>query len=153
MDTLAGLKATISELNKDAREIGGNNRGPFVVKYLNGLAPEGSNWCAGFVAWCFSQNQGGMLFRYSVGARDILEEFKRKGWSYPPESHYEPVPGDLVVWWRVRKTGWFGHIGIVYQLLNGMLYTIEGNKSPKVQGFSYVFSRMEKLLGYGHIPA
>jgi hypothetical protein len=31
-----------------------------------------------------------------------------------------------------------------------MLYTIEGNRSPRVQGFSYVFSRMEKLLGYGH---
>ena len=35
---------------------------------------------------------------------------------------------------------------------DGMLYTIEGNKSSKVQGFSYVLSRMEQLLGYGHVP-
>ncbi len=35
---------------------------------------------------------------------------------------------------------------------NGMLYTIEGNRSPRVQGFSYVLSRMDKLLGYGHVP-
>ena len=24
--------------------------------------------------------------------------------------------------------------------------------SPKVQGFSYVFSRMDKLLGFGQVP-
>jgi hypothetical protein len=28
---------------------------------------------------------------------------------------------------------------------------IERNKSPNVQGFSYVDSRMGKLLGYGHV--
>jgi hypothetical protein len=33
-----------------------------------------------------------------------------------------------------------------------MVYTIEGNKSPRVQGFSYVLSRIEKLLGFGHVP-
>jgi hypothetical protein len=33
-----------------------------------------------------------------------------------------------------------------------MLYTIEGNKSPRVQGFSYVSSRMDKLLGFGEVP-
>ena len=38
------------------------------------------------------------------------------------------------------------------QLRDGFLYTIEGNKSPKVQGFSYVFSRMDKLLGFGQVP-
>ena len=41
---------------------------------------------------------------------------------------------------------------MVYQVKDGLLYTIEGNKSPKVQGFSYVFNRMEKLLGFGHVP-
>ncbi|HBH87594.1 MAG TPA: peptidoglycan-binding protein, partial [Syntrophaceae bacterium] len=65
---------------------------------------------------------------------------------------YEPKPGDIVVWWREKLEGWQGHVGLVHQLKNGMLYTIEGNKSTRVQGFSYVFSRMEKLLGYGHIP-
>jgi hypothetical protein len=40
----------------------------------------------------------------------------------------------------------------VHQVADGMLYTIEGNRSPRVQGFSYVFSRMDKLLGFGHVP-
>ena len=45
-----------------------------------------------------------------------------------------------------------GHVGLVHQLRDGFLYTIEGNKSPKVHGFSYVFSRMDKLLGFGQVP-
>ena len=51
-----------------------------------------------------------------------------------------------------RTYRWKGHVGLVHRLTDGMLYTIEGNKSPKVQGFSYVFSRMDKLLGFGHVP-
>jgi peptidoglycan hydrolase-like protein with peptidoglycan-binding domain len=63
-----------------------------------------------------------------------------------------PVPGEIVIWWRVSQTSWQGHTGIVHQLKDGILYTIEGNRSPRVQGFSYVLGRMEKLLGYGKIP-
>ena len=33
-----------------------------------------------------------------------------------------------------------------------VLHTIEGNRTPQVHGFDYVLSRMEKLLGYGHVP-
>lgn len=153
----AALAKAIEELKAGAGEVGGNNKGPWVRKYLApaGLS-EGNSWCASFVSWCYMQASGGntnaMPFPYCPGARALLKEFKDKGWSYPPGSGYEPKPGDIVVWWRERLDGWLGHVGLVYQLKDGMLYTIEGNKSPKVQGFSYVFSRMEKLLGYGHVP-
>jgi hypothetical protein len=149
----AALKIAIAELNAGAGEIGGNNKGKWVRKYLNGIAPEGSSWCAGFTSWCYSQIPQGIPFTYSVGARDILRQFKERGWDAPPNTGYAPEPGDIVVWWRVRADGWQGHVGLVHSLKDGMLYTIEGNKSPKVQGFSYVMSRMEKLLGFGHVPA
>lgn len=87
-----------------------------------------------------------------MSARNILRQCKDNGWAYPPESEYEPEPGDVVVWWREKLEGWRGHVGFVHQVRDGMLYTIEGNKSSKVQGFSYVLSRMEKLLGFGHVP-
>lgn len=148
----AALMTAIGELKAGAGEEGGDNKGPWVRKYLNGLAPEGSSWCAAFVSWCFSQNSAGAPFTYTVGARDMLRQFQNKGWANEPQSGYAPVPGDIVVWWRVKADGWNGHVGLVYQLKDGMLYTIEGNKSPKVQGFSYVFSRMEQLLGFGHVP-
>jgi hypothetical protein len=94
-----------------------------------------------------------MPFSYGASARGLLRQFKNNGLAQAPGSGYEPLPGDLVVWWRVRADGWQGHVGLVHQVLDGVLYTIEGNRSPKVQGFSYVASRMDKLLGYGHVPA
>lgn len=148
----AALAAAIEELKAGAGEIGGDNRGPFVRKYLNGMAPEGSSWCAAFVSWCYSQHPEGLPFPYSVGARALLAEFKRRGWAHAPGSGYQPRPGDVVVWWREKLAGWKGHAGLVHQVRDGILYTIEGNRSPKVQGFSYVLSRMEKLLGYGSMP-
>jgi hypothetical protein len=37
---------------------------------------------------------------------------------------------------RELLEGWKGHVGLVHQLKDGMLYTMEGNRSPRVQGFS-----------------
>jgi hypothetical protein len=93
-----------------------------------------------------------MPFKYCPGARALLTRFRDKGWASAPQDGYQPMPGDPVFWWRVNLTGWQGHVGLVHQLLDGMLYTIEGNRSPRVQGFSYVFSRMDRLLGFGHVP-
>ena len=93
-----------------------------------------------------------MPFDYTAGARALLSQFRRKGWAHLPGQAYEPAPGDIVVWWRVRADGWQGHAGMVHQIMDGRLYTIEGNHSPNVQGFDYVLSRMEKLLGFGHTP-
>lgn len=153
----AALAAAIGELKAGACEVGGNNCGPWVKKYL---APaggaEGDSWCTGFVSWCFLQGcdgrQASMPFDYTLGARNLLAQFKRHGWANPPGSGYVPQPGDSVVWWRVSLQGWLGHAGLVHSVLDGMLYTIEGNRSPRVQGFSYVLSRMDQLLGFGHVP-
>lgn len=153
----AALAAAIGELKANAREIGGNNRGPFVRKYLAPAGLDtGNPWCASFVSWCYLQAAGGnesvMPFAYTPSARHLLSEFKHHGWASPPGSGYLPQPGDVVVWWRVSLAGWLGHTGLVHSVRDGMLYTIEGNRSPHVQGFSYVLSRMDKLLGFGHAP-
>jgi hypothetical protein len=146
------LAAAIAELNAGAREIGGNNKGPWVRKYLNGLGPQGRSWAAGFVSWCYSQNKDDAPFDYSLSARDIYRGFRRNGWAHEPGTGYQPQPGDIVVWWRLRLDEWQGHIGLVYELKDGVLYTIEGNKSPRVQGFAYVESRVGRLLGFGSVP-
>ena len=151
------LAIAIGELKKRSGEQGGNNRGPDVRRYL---APafliDPNNWCAAFASWCYMNACEGkpdsMPFDYTVGARALLSQFRRKGGAHLPGQDYAPVPGDLVVWWRVRADAWQGHVGLVHQVKDGRLYTIEGNHSPKVQGFDYVFSRMEKLLGFGHVP-
>lgn len=154
----AALAAAIEELRSGAGEVGGNNAGPWVKKYLTPAGvPEGNFWCASFVSWCYLQACGGdqasMPFPYSPGARSMLQKLKARGYAQPPNGGYSPQAGDIVVWWRVQLSGWQGHVGLVHQVQDGMLYTIEGNRSSKVQGFSYVLSRMDKLLGYGHIPS
>ena len=77
-------------------------------------------------------------WRYSSKEpRDVLQQFKDKGWAQPPGSDYAPVPGNVMEWWPESLPSGFGYIGLVHQLSNGILCTIEGNKSPQVPGFSY----------------
>jgi len=152
------LREAINEMKSGAREIGGNNSGEFVAKYLEpaGLVPP-QNWCASFVSWCFLQavggNKGDMPFKYSPGARNILSQFKRKGWAYNlnDDSEKIPEPGDIIAWWRGTVTGWMGHIGLVHHFAGGFVYTIEGNRSSKVEGFDYVATRIDRLLGFGRV--
>ncbi len=150
------LRVAIGELKAGAGEVGGNNKGPWVRKYMEpaGL-PDGYPWCAAFVSWCFLQAVGGdrreMPFNYSAGARDIFNQLKRKGWSFTGESGKTPKPGDIVCWWRTSPTSSNGHIGFVHHCKDGFLYTIEGNKAANVAGFSYVKTRMDKLLGFARV--
>jgi hypothetical protein len=149
------LQFAIEELNAGAGEVGGNNKGPWVKKYLQpvGLS-EGNSWCAAFISWCFLQATGGdkknMPFKYSAGARNIYNQLKQKGFIYDA-STAQPLPGDIVTWWRVSMSSGFGHIAIVHHYNDGFLYTLEGNKAANVAGFSYIKTRMDKLLGYGRI--
>ena len=147
----AALRIALAEMAAGSKEIGGDNRGPFVEKYLNGIVAPPASWCAGFVSWCFSQTPQGIPYRYSVGARDIRDQFKRRGWAFDARDQ-TPAPGDIVVWWRGQRDGWMGHIGLVLRVDNGILHTVEGNKGgvpAPVNTFDYVLGRMDKLLGFG----
>jgi len=146
----AALAIAIQELNAGHGEEGGDNRGPHVRQYLNGLADEGSDWCAGFVSWCFSKS-GALPFAYTVGARDILRQLRAKGLGVTPTELDPPRPGDVVVWWRKAPSDWRGHVGLVHSYRGGVLSTIEGNKTPKVGRFSYTFGKIDKLLGFARV--
>ncbi len=151
----SALEFAIAELNAGAGEEGGNNRGPWVKKYLQpcGLE-EGHSWCAAFVSWCFLQAAGGdkksMPFKYNAGARNIFNQLKKNNWIYD-STEVNPEPGDIVAWWRVSLSSGFGHIGIVHHYRDGFLYTLEGNKAANVAGFSYVKTRLDKVLGFGRL--
>ena len=148
----AALAVAINELKSGAKEIGGANSGEWVKKYLHGLAPEGSSWCAGFVSHCFANSGFAIPFQYSMSARELFNQFVKKGWSYPREDSTIPEPGEIVFWWRGSLDGWQGHTGIVHHFQNGILHTIEGNRTSKVAGFLYNLKTMRRLLGFGRIP-
>src|SRR5204863_1081301 len=74
----AALAAAIGELEAGAGEVGGNNAGPFVRKYLQVVdVDEGNSWCAAFVSWCYLQGCGGVVGRMPFpccpGARGLLK--------------------------------------------------------------------------------
>lgn len=136
-----------------AREIGENNAGHFVEKYLRGKR---GPWCAGFVSWCVHQaaeDRGHPApFDYSGGARNILDQLHARGMKLPGGE--DPQPGDVVVWWRESPSSWKGHIGIVTDVASGMIWTIEGNRGgfpAPVRQFSYVLERERRLLGFGRL--
>ncbi|MFN3580092.1 MAG: CHAP domain-containing protein [Pseudomonas sp.] len=151
------LQTAFKERDAGAREIGSNNNGEFVRKYLHPNGKPPLPWCAGFVSWCYSQHPQGCPYNYSLGARDILNQFTRRGWRIDPRQGQLPEPGDIVVWTRdAPGNPHAGHIGMVVELSEGgILYVIEGNKGPfpaPVKVFDYVYSRMNNLLGFGRVP-
>jgi hypothetical protein len=153
----SALQFAMDEMKARAGEQGGNNKGVFVKKYLQpaGLE-EGNPWCAAFLSWCFLRASGGdrraMPFKYSAGARNIYNQFKQKNWVFDGVDTTKKIePGDIVAWWRTSLASGNGHIGIVHHFDDGFIYTIEGNKAANVAGFSYVKTRMDKLLGYGRV--
>jgi hypothetical protein len=150
----AALKVALAEIAAGAGEEGGNNRGPFVKKYLNGIIDPPADWCAGFVSWCFDQHPAGCPYGYTLGARDTLKRCRTRGWGYDHRIEV-PQPGDIVVWRRGPVEGWMGHIGLVLQVTDGgMLHTVEGNKGgfpSRVRTFVYVRHAMDTLLGYARV--
>lgn len=150
----AALRVAVDEVSAGASEQQGNNRGPFVAKYLNGLIKPPADWCAGFVSWCFDQHPDGCPFGYTLGARDILKRCRQRGWVYDHRT-IDPKPGDIVVWRRGPLEGWQGHVGLVFEATaGGVLHTIEGNKGAypsRVRSFSYVRHGMDTLLGYARV--
>src|SRR6266536_2306058 len=123
----AALLVAIAEMNRGAGEQGDDNLGPDVHKYLNGLAPDGSSWCAGFVSFCFANSGIDMPFKYSVGAQNILGQFKKKRWIYAASIAHPPEPGDIIVFTRATKAEpWLGHIGLEHGYADGIVTTIEG---------------------------
>lgn len=145
---LSALQIAVNEARAGRGESGGNNKGEDVEKYLNGIVDAPANWCAGFVCWCLSQS-GPMPFEYTVGARSILSRAKSAGLqTYTDYSVTSPLPGDIIVWWRVKLSSWEGHTGYVHHVDNGRIYTIEGNKTSRVEGFDYSVVGMQQLLGF-----
>lgn len=151
----AALRVALNEMALGAREMGANNSGHWVHKYLQREDVQWS-WCAAFVSWCYAAHPMGSPkgLKYSLGARDLLRQFARNGWTYQVARDKLPEPGDLVCWSRGNQ-GWQGHVGMVVECVDGILRVIEGNKGAypaPVRIFEYTLGAMPRLLGFGRVP-
>lgn len=115
------------------REIGGQNRGPWVRLYMQGKEGTQWPWCAGFVSYILQQACGSLglpvPLKYSFSC-DLMAEEAQKKLIFLAETKLNTVPkkqlnGSIFL---VRKSNsdWT-HTGIVLQAEQDYFYTIEGN--------------------------
>lgn len=167
------------EAKLGAREIGGNNKGPWVKKYLNANHPEdehceGLAWCVAFFCWCWIQACKEMRvplpFRFTRGAKELWERLvplrrahaselsepdeddQQRVLAYPT---YVPKPGDPV--FLLRETpSQPGHVTMCHHVDgDGRLHSIGGNEGkppcPVHLTDQGPLLEVPKLFGYGEI--
>jgi hypothetical protein len=158
----ATVVVALDEMMLGAREIGGNNLGPWVDKYrrFSSYAP-GGPWCAWFASWCVAtacSNLGeempitpGFRMRNWRGARALSRACVRAGGTWLTE----PEIGALAFWERGPRGGWQQHVGIV-SIIEGpsTFKCIEGNVGvapAPVKEFSHNVGE-PKLIGFVRLP-
>lgn len=107
-------------------------------------------WCACFVSWCADQCgyiEAGVIPKFSLCSAG-MEWFESQGQFM--DGSYVPATGDLVFFdWE--NDGSIDHVGIVESVVDGNIYTVEGNSGDKVARRSYPIG-YGKIVGYG-VPA
>lgn len=130
-------KKSNAQLDDKTANAGSNNYTKYardldnISGFYNGKK-NGYPWCDVFTDWCFVQafgvNEAKELLcqpNNSLGAGCIysMNYYKNKGQFYS-----KPSIGDQIFFWNSAKTD-IAHTGIVYNVDNAYVYTVEGNTS------------------------
>jgi len=125
-------------LNEHPREVGGQNKGPWVRLYMNGNEGSQWPWCAGFVSFILKQAfhnlEKRLPFKTSFSCDLLAVNAKEKDRflrGYKVENQRQVKPG-VVFLSRRSPTDWV-HTGIVTEvdLAKGIFYSIEGNTNDE----------------------
>ena len=104
-------------------------------------------WCACFVSWCGEQCgylESGVLPKFSL-CSDGAKWFQTKGQFQ--DGSYVPAAGDIIFFdWKTDGT--IDHVGIVENVADGVVHTVEGNSKDKVARRSYPLGD-SRIYGYG----
>lgn len=123
-------------LQQHPREIGGQNRGPWVRLYMDGHEGTPWAWCAGFVCFCLDQacqSLGRPLpLEPSFSCDSLAASAKEKGIFVrepQPANRTQITPGSIFLV-RRTSTDWT-HTGIVVSAASEVFETIEGNTNDE----------------------
>jgi hypothetical protein len=116
-----------------------------LVKLIGSPYAQGAAWCDMFVDWCFVQTFGkdnakkmlGGWSAYTPTSADLYKKAKR--------FYQSPAVGDQIFFKNSER---INHTGIVVNVTEAFVYTIEGNSSNKVQNRSYSL-KDKSIAGYG----
>jgi uncharacterized protein (TIGR02594 family) len=111
----------------------------FAVSGHSWVKNDETAWCAAFANYVC--RKAGVESTGKLNARSFLDIGKKVS---------TPKFGDLVIFWRGKKSGWQGHVGFFVTARGNYIYTLGGNQSDKVTISAYDKSR---LLGYRRLTA
>lgn len=142
----AVLTCAEQHLAANAREVGGQNRGPWVRLYMNKKDGRPFAWCAGFATYCIHQAAASLgvnaplPFAYSVPRLVRIAKSKKRFIAEPSAAQRAKItPGSLFVV-RGGPHGW-RHVGIVNTIEDEIFTSIEGNSNDDLQTNSYEVCR------------
>ena len=146
-------KASNTALDDKTTNAGGNNwtkyaRDLAAAGYYNGNK-NGFAWCDVFVDWCFYKAYGaveGQRIQCQTGPLGAGCIFSAQ--YYQQKGRYDRTPkiGDQVFF---QSGGEIGHTGIVVEVTDSSIVTVEGNSSDQVKKNTYSRSS-SYIAGYGH---
>ena len=117
---------------------------PEVLKYFKEtgfgyIKTDETSWCAAFVNYCVKQN--GYKYPHSLTA---------KSWLGAGKKVTEPKTGDIIIFWREKKSSWKGHVAFFVEAdkENGLVYCYGGNQDGKVCVKAYP---EERVLAYRRV--
>lgn len=124
-------------------------------------------WCDCFVDYCFYHCYGTSNAKKLLGGdfddytKNSVNLYKSKNaFHLKGESGFTPLPGDQIFFSKTNLLSGVYHTGLVIEVKNGIVYTVEGNTSSgagvdpnggAVCKKSYSLS-YEKIYGYGRPP-
>lgn len=116
------LQAALSQYG--VSEIKGQEDNPAIIKYFEDCGWNGKQlkdetaWCSCFLNWCALE--AGVERSMALDARSWLKVGKIID---------NPVPGDVVIFWRISKNNnWQGHVGLFCRKQGDSIFTLGGNQ-------------------------
>ena len=113
------------------KEIVGKEHNPQIVAFFHELGydinDDETAWCSAILSYICKES--GYEYNTKLNAR---------GWLDIGVSVINPKFGDVVIFWRVSKNGWQGHVGIFINKIENTIYTLGGNQNNQfnIKGFS-----------------
>jgi hypothetical protein len=157
----------MQHLKQHAREVGGQNRGPWVRLYLHGSQrprdpklPAGADaWCAGFVSTMIAQAASSLGLElpldYHSNCNKLAEEAKARGRFVTGERavrNPKRVPtGSLLLIRKAGKKDRWHHTGVVTQAMERFVRTIEGNSAYSTDDEPSGHEVCRQLRSYGNL--
>lgn len=110
----------------------------FASKANNVEQPDSVPWCSSFVCWVVEHC---VINGLPMGSTNSMAARSWESWGI--SSLKDPLPGDIVVYWRGSKNGWQGHVGIFLRLnSDGTIVTLGGNQSDEVNVSAFSVSKL-----------